>query len=74
MKENDNMTALEVYDTVKPQGHLEVPVRVNISGYADKVGPDVFGREKRGFGYESAASGREIDRRYVSSVGDRRGA
>ena len=43
MKENDNMTALEVYDTVKPQGHLEVPVRVNISGYAVKVGPDVYG-------------------------------
>ena len=43
MKENDNMTALEVYDLVKPQGHLEVPVRVNISGYAVKVGPDVFG-------------------------------
>ena len=37
------MTALEVYDTVKPQGHLEVPVRVNISGYAVKVGPDVYG-------------------------------
>ena len=43
MKENDNMAALEVYDTVKPQGHLEVPVRVNISGYAVKVGPDVYG-------------------------------
>ena len=43
MKENDNMTALEVYDLVKPLGHLEVPVRVNISGYAVKVGPDVFG-------------------------------
>ena len=43
MKENDDMTALEVYDTVKPQGHLEVPVRVNISGYAVKVGPDVYG-------------------------------
>ena len=43
MKENDNMTALEVYDTVKPQGPLETPVRVNISGYAVKVGPDVFG-------------------------------
>ena len=43
MKENDNMTAIEVYDIVKPQGHLEVPVRVNISGYAVKVGPDVFG-------------------------------
>ena len=37
------MTALEVYDIVKPQGRLEVPVRVNISGYAVKVGPDVFG-------------------------------
>ena len=43
MKENDDMTAIEVYDLVKPQGHLEVPVRVNISGYAVKVGPDVFG-------------------------------
>ena len=43
MKENDNKTALEVYDLVKPQGHLEVPVRVIISGYAVKVGPDVFG-------------------------------
>ena len=43
MKENDNMTALEVYDLVKPQGPLEVPVRINISGYAVKVGPDVFG-------------------------------
>ena len=29
MKENDNMTAIEVYDTVKPQGPLEVPVRIN---------------------------------------------
>ncbi|MBD5234327.1 MAG: hypothetical protein HDS65_09160 [Bacteroidales bacterium] len=43
MKENDNMTAIEVYNIVKPQGHLEKPVRVNISGYAVKVGPDVFG-------------------------------
>ena len=43
MKENDNKTALEVYDLVKPQGRLEVPVRVNISGYAVKVGPDVYG-------------------------------
>ena len=43
MKENDDMTAMEVYDIVKPQGRLEVPVRVNISGYAVKVGPDVFG-------------------------------
>ena len=43
MKENDDMTAIEVYDIVKPQGHLETPVRVNISGYAVKVGPDVFG-------------------------------
>ena len=43
MKENDDMTAMEVYDMVKPQGHLEVPVRVNISGYAVKVGPDVYG-------------------------------
>ena len=43
MKENDNMTALEVYDLVKPQGPLEVPLRINISGYAVKVGPDVFG-------------------------------
>ena len=43
MKENDEMTAIEVYDIVKPQGRLEVPVRVNISGYAVKVGPDVFG-------------------------------
>ena len=43
MKENDNMTALEVYDLVKPQGPLEAPVRINISGYAVKVGPDVFG-------------------------------
>ena len=37
------MAALEVYDTVKPQGPLEVPVRINVSGYAVKVGPDVFG-------------------------------
>ena len=43
MKENDDMTAMEVYDIVKPQGRLEVPVRVNISGYAVKVGPDVYG-------------------------------
>ena len=43
MKENDEMTAIEVYDIVKPQGRLEVPVRVNISGYAVKVGPDVYG-------------------------------
>ena len=43
MKENDNMAALEVYDLVKPQGPLEVPVRINVSGYAVKVGPDVFG-------------------------------
>ena len=43
MKENDNMTAIEVYDLVKPQGRLEVPVRINVSGYAVKVGPDVFG-------------------------------
>ena len=28
MKENDDMTAIEVYDLVKPQGPLEVPVRV----------------------------------------------
>lgn len=43
MNENDNKTALEVYNFVKPQGHLKNPVRVNISGYAVKVGPDVFG-------------------------------
>ena len=43
MKENDNKTALEVYEIVKTEGRLETPVRVNISGYAVKVGPDVFG-------------------------------
>lgn len=43
MKDNDNRTALEVYDIMKVQGRMEKAPRVNISGYAVKVGPDVYG-------------------------------
>lgn len=43
MKENSNLTAIEVYDTMKEMGRMENPVRINVSGYAVKVGPDVYG-------------------------------
>ena len=55
LKDNDNKTAIEVYNIMKGQGRGSVgkgksgkgksnaaPI-VNISGYAVKVGPDVYG-------------------------------
>ena len=50
LRENDNKTALEVYNAMKGQGRggrgksrSNAAPRVNISGYAVKVGPDVYG-------------------------------
>ena len=49
LKENDNKTALEVYNILKDQPRSREnrdsrsTPRVNISGYAVKVGPDVYG-------------------------------
>lgn len=50
LKDNDNKTALEVYDIMKGQGRgsrdkgrSSSAPEVNISGYAVKVGPDVYG-------------------------------
>ena len=55
LKDNDNKTAIEVYNILKGQGRGSIgkgksgkgksnaaPI-VNISGYAVKVGPDVYG-------------------------------
>ena len=51
LKDNDNKTAVEVYNIMKEQGGGSIgkgksnnaaPI-VNISGYAVKVGPDVYG-------------------------------
>ena len=54
LKDNDNKTVLEVYNITKEQGSIRkgksengksnnAAPRVNISGYAVKVGPDVYG-------------------------------
>ena len=55
LKDNDNKTAIEVYNIMKGQGRGSVgkgksnaapsnaSPKVNISGYAVKVGPDVYG-------------------------------
>ncbi|MDE5829919.1 MAG: OB-fold putative lipoprotein [Duncaniella sp.] len=56
LKDNDNKTAIEVYNIMKEQGGGSVgkgksgkgksnnaAPKVNISGYAVKVGPDVYG-------------------------------
>ncbi|MBD5234325.1 MAG: hypothetical protein HDS65_09150 [Bacteroidales bacterium] len=54
LKDNDNKTVLEVYNITKEQGSIKkgksengksnnAAPRVNISGYAVKVGPDVYG-------------------------------
>ena len=60
LKDNDNKTAIEVYDIMKEQGGGSIgkgksgngksnaapsnaSPKVNISGYAVKVGPDVYG-------------------------------
>ena len=56
LKDNDNKTAVEVYNIMKEQGRGSIgkcksengksnnaAPKVNISGYAVKVGPDVYG-------------------------------
>ena len=50
LKDNDNKTAVEVYNIMKEQGGGSIgkgksnaAPKVNISGYAVKVGPDVYG-------------------------------
>ena len=55
LKDNDNKTAIEVYNIMKEQGGGSIgkgksnaapsnaSPKVNISGYAVKVGPDVYG-------------------------------
>ena len=50
LKDNDNKTAVEVYNIMKGQskgsrekGESNAAPKVNISGYAVKVGPDVYG-------------------------------
>lgn len=50
LRDNDNKTAIEVYNVMKAQGQgsrdrgrSTTPPKVNISGYAVKVGPDVYG-------------------------------
>ena len=56
LKDNDNKTAVEVYNIMKEQGggsmgkgksekgkSNNAALKVNISGYAVKVGPDVYG-------------------------------
>ena len=56
LKDNDNKTAIEVYNIMKEQGRGSIgkgksekgksnnaAPKVNISGYAVKVGPDVYG-------------------------------
>ena len=54
LKDNDNKTVLEVYNITKEQGSIRkgksengksnnAAPKVNISGYAVKVGPDVYG-------------------------------
>ena len=55
LKDNDNKTAIEVYNIMKEQGSSSIgkgksnaassnaTPKVNISGYAVKVGPDVYG-------------------------------
>ena len=55
LKDNDNKTAVEVYNIMKGQGRGSIEKgksgkgksnaapKVNISGYAVKVGPDVYG-------------------------------
>lgn len=50
LKNNDNKTALEVYNVMKAQGSgarnrgkANSAPKVNITGYAVKVGPDVYG-------------------------------
>ncbi|MBD5352054.1 MAG: hypothetical protein HDR86_04415 [Bacteroides sp.] len=58
LKDNDNKTVIEVYNIMKEQGGGSIgkgksgkgksnnnaaPPKVNISGYAVKVGPDVYG-------------------------------
>ena len=50
LKDNDNKTAIEVYNIMKGQGKGSIEKgesnaapKVNISGYAVKVGPDVYG-------------------------------
>ncbi|MDE6089773.1 MAG: hypothetical protein K2G41_03635 [Duncaniella sp.] len=56
LKDNDNKTAIEVYNIMKAQGSTSIGKgksekgksnnaypKVNINGYAVKVGPDVYG-------------------------------
>ena len=55
LKDNDNKTAIEVYNIMKGQGKGSIEKgesnaapsnaypKVNISGYAVKIGPDVYG-------------------------------